>query len=137
MFILVPSKDQDVVIWQTSSSNLSKSLEIFRWKFSGAEVMPKGSRWNLYLSNGVMNVVNRDESWDNGTCQKPEFASSLLKSRASLSCAKVSFTDRRICRSLFTEAFNLCKSTQMRTLPFGLGTTTIGAHQSVGCPLWK
>ena len=38
-----------------------------------------------------------------------------------------------MCRSHLTVLLSLVRSTHIRRLPFGLGTTMIPAHQSVGC----
>ena len=74
-------------------------------------------------------------SWDafaSFCCQKPELASSLVKTldwpisprRASISGSGWF--------SRYTLSFNFVRSTHMRTFPLDLGTTTIPAHQGVG-----
>ena len=79
-----------------------------------------------------MKVVSSADSTDSGICQNPKLASSLVKTFAPAICAKICSTAGMGCRSLFTLLLSLVRSTQMRTFPFFLGTTTIPAHQSVG-----
>ena len=79
-----------------------------------------------------MKVVSKADSSANGTCQKPEFASNFENILASDNCPRVYSTEGISCRSRRTLSFNFVKSTQILTSSF-FGTTTIGAHQSVGC----
>ena len=123
----------------TSSIKHTTSLRPLRiscillWKYSGADVIPKGSLLKQNLLNGVMKVVIRDDSWDSSTCQNPELASSLVNILAPLICARVCSTEGKICLSLCTLLFSLVKSTQIQTFPFAFGTTTMPEHHSVGC----
>ena len=55
----------------------SSILFILFWKYSGGEVIPKGSLRKQYLPNGVMNVVSSSELGERGICQNPELASSF------------------------------------------------------------
>ena len=122
-------------------------LFILFWKYSGAEVIPKGSFRKQYLPNGVMNVVGSSELGERGICQNPELASSFVKTFvktfAPASLPRVWSTEGRSCFSLCTLSLSLVKSTQMRTscffilspspgTPFVFATTTMPAHQSVG-----
>ncbi len=59
---------------------------------SGALEMPKGSLLKHYLPDVVINVVNRRKAGSRGVCQGLLFASSLLKSLAPVSWARVSST---------------------------------------------
>ena len=95
--------------------------------------MPKGRRLKQNLPNGVINVVSKEDSCDSSTCQKPEFASSLVKIFAHPICASVCSTDGRICLSRCTLLFNLVWSAQILTFPLAFSTTTIPEHQDVGC----
>ena len=99
--------------------------------------MPNGSLLKQYLPTGVMTVVRSHEEGERGICQNPLLASSLEKILAPLSHANVSLTFGSGC-TYFSEymptlLFNGLRSTQMQTSLFFLGTTTIPAHQGVGC----
>ena len=94
--------------------------------------MPKGSRLKQYRPYGVINVVSRADCLESFICQKPALASSLENIVDPPICARICSTNGKMCLSLCTLAFNFVKSTQMRILPLGLGTTTIPTHQSVG-----
>ena len=94
--------------------------------------MPKGNLLKQNLPKGVINVVNRQESSDNGICQNPLFASNLVNTVAPASLPKVSSTESMGCTSLKMLSFNGFKSTQILTSPDFFGTTTIPAHQGVG-----
>lgn len=83
------------------------------------------------MPKGVRNVVKRREAGSNGICQKPLFVSIFEKTVAPESWAGVVSTLERGCTSLRTLWFNGLRSTYMRTLLFGLGTTTIAAHHGV------
>ena len=106
---------------------------IILWKISGAEDMPNGSLWKQKRPKGVINVVSNADSRARGTCQKPELASSFERMLAPASCPSTWSTDGSGCRSRWTLWLSLVRSTQRRTFPFGFGTTTKPAHQSVGC----
>ena len=54
--------------------------------------MPNGSLLKQYLPLGVMNVVIRHEADECGICQNPLLASNLLKKRAPVILASVSYT---------------------------------------------
>ena len=101
-------------------------------KNSGADVIPKGNQLKQYLPYGVINVVRRADCLESFICQKPALTSSLENMVDSLICARICSTNGKICFSLHTLMFSFVKSTQMRMLLLGLGTTTIPAHQSVG-----
>ena len=85
-----------------------------------------------YLPNGVRNNVSSEESAESGICQKPELASSFVNTWALVVCARVCSTAGRRCHSRHTLLLSFIKSAQMRTLPSGVGTTTILVHQSIG-----
>ena len=72
---------------------------ILRWKYSGAEVIPNGSRLKAKHPNGVMKVVSFDDSGESCICQNPEFALSLEKYLAPLIYANVCSTDGKSKRS--------------------------------------
>ena len=116
---------------RTPLSPSSMALILF-WKCSGALEIPNGSLLKQYFPNGVMKVVRCQEVSANGICQKLLLASSLLKTAAPESWARVLSTWGKGCVSRSTLSLRGFRSTQMRTLPFFLGTTTIPAHQSVG-----
>ena len=97
--------------------------------------MPKGSLLKLYLPNGVINVVRGLELSSRGTCQNPQFASTLLNTTAPCNWASVSSTFGKGCTSLRTLSFNFLKSTQIRTELSFFGTTTIPAHHGVGASI--
>ena len=78
-----------------------------------------------------MKVVSKADSAANGTCQKPEFATSFENILASDNCPRVYSTEGISCCSRRTLSFSFVKSTQILTSSF-FGTTTMGAHQSVG-----
>ena len=79
-----------------------------------------------------MKVVSSADSFDNGICQNPEFASSLEKYRAPAICARVWSMAGNVYRhSSYTLSLSLVRSTQIRTRPSVLGTTTIPTHHSV------
>ena len=119
-------------IKQTTPSSPAMTSDICFWKYSGAEVIPNGSLLKQNLPNGVMNVVRMADSSESRICQNPELASSFEKTLAPVSWAKICSTEGRMRRSLWTHSFSFVRSTQIRTFPFGFGTTTIPAHQSVG-----
>ena len=79
-----------------------------------------------------MNIVSNDDIFDKGICQNPELASSFEKTCPPASCPSVCSTDGKMCRSLCTLSFSFVRSTHIQTFPSALGTTTIGAHHSVG-----
>ena len=93
--------------------------------------MPNGKRLKQYLPNGVRNVVSDLDSGAKGIRQKPELASNFEKTVAPATRAKVWSTAGRMCLSRWTLWFSLVRSTQMRTFPPDLGTTTMPAHHSV------
>jgi len=93
--------------------------------------MPKGNLLKQKRPIGEMKVVDNRDSLDSGICQKPLHASRHVKYLACGNFARFSSTAGRIWRSLQTLLFKCVKSTQIRTALFFLGTTTIGAHQSV------
>ena len=128
-----------VLPWTRISSTMhttpltpSRISDIRRWKCSGAMVIPKGSRWKQNLPHGVMKVVSRADSGARGICQNPELASSLVNTLAPPSWARVGSTAGSGCFSLHTLWFGWVRSTQILTLLFALGTTTMPAHQAVG-----
>ena len=94
--------------------------------------MPKGSLLKWYLPTGVMKVVSGRDSGDNGICQNPLLASSLVKMVAPVSCASASSTLGIGCTSHNTLSLSGFKSTQILTAPVFFGTTTMPAHQGVG-----
>ena len=76
-------------------------------------------------------VSGRDDS-ESGICQNPLLASSLEKTFAPASWASVSSTFGIGWTSRSTFSLRGLRSTQMWTLQFFLGTTTIPAHRWVG-----
>ena len=102
------------------------------WKCSGALDISNGILLKQNRPKGVMNVVSKRELSGRGICQNPLLASSLLKTFAPASCAKTSSTFGSGCVSRRTCVLRGLSSTQMRTLPFCFGTTTIPAHHGVG-----
>ena len=78
-----------------------------------------------------MIVVSKADSFCNVICQNPKFASSLEDTFASPIRTWMCYTDGMGCRSLRTLSFNLVRSTQMRILQIGIGTTIIAVHHSV------
>ena len=52
---------------------------MFFWNFSEPELMPKGKTLKQMRPHGVINVVNGLDSHASLICQKPELASSLVK----------------------------------------------------------
>ena len=94
--------------------------------------MPNGSLLKQNRPKGV-NVVNSLDSLARGICQNPLFASNLLNSFAPDSYARVISTFGMGWTSRNTLSLSGLRSTQMRTAPESLGTTTIAAHQGVGC----
>ena len=62
---------------------------------------------------------------------------SFEKVLAPLSHASVLWTLGSGCTSLSTLCYSGLRSTQIRTLLFFLGMTTIPAHQGVGCDTWE
>ncbi|MEQ2190816.1 hypothetical protein XENOCAPTIV_011127, partial [Xenoophorus captivus] len=62
----------------------------------------------------------------------PALASNLENTFAPASCPSVCSTDGSGCFSLMMYLFSSVRSMHILTLPELLGTTTIGAHQSVG-----
>ena len=109
-------------------SPIHPHLEVFR-----CDVIPNGIRLKQNFPKGVIKVVSKEDSWASSTCQNPELASSFEKNFAPPICARLCSTEGRIWHSRQTLSFSLVRSTQILTLPFGFGTTTIPAHHSVGC----
>eukprot|EP00117_Sycon_ciliatum_P043747 scpid55940/ scgid31634/ len=81
-----------------------------------------------------MNVVRSCYSGANGIWL---LASNFENTLASLRRARRWSVMGRMCCSSLTALLSHVKSTQMRTPPFGFGTTTILAHQSVGSDTWQ
>ena len=109
-----------------------RMFSIVLWNTSGANEIPKGSRRKKYRPNGVMNVVSFAVASSSGSCQKPDVASSFMKTVEPLSLCMTSSRVGSMYLSLFTARFSFFRSTQMRTPPPFFITGTIGAHQSVG-----
>ena len=80
----------------------------------------------------MINVVSSLELSSSGICQNPLLASNLLKTVAPASCARVSSTFGMGWVSRSTHSLMRRKSTQMRSEPDLLGTTTMPEHQGVG-----
>jgi len=95
--------------------------------------MPKGKCLKQYRPYGEIKVVSKADSRERGICQNPELASKVENTVAPASCVIVCSTAGKGCLSRQMLSFNLLRSTQMRTFPLGLGTTTSPAHHSVGC----
>ena len=115
---------------------LVTTCDIRFWKCSGADDTPKGRRLKQNLPNGVIKVVRGHDSDANGICQKPELASTLLKTSAPANCPSVWSTHGSGWFSQRTLSFNFVKSTQMRTFLLGLGTTTLQERRPPShCPL--
>lgn len=68
--------------------------------------MPKGNLLKQNLLKGIISVVNRLESSDNGICQNPLFVLSLFNTVAPASLPGVSSTDGMACTSLKTLSFS-------------------------------
>ena len=119
-------------IWQIVPSRSSRILDKVRWKISGAELMPNGSLLKQYRPNGVTKVVSSRDSSSRGICQNPLLASSLENILLFPSFARLSSTEGMGWTSRWTALLSSVRSTQIRTLPFGLRTGTIPAHHSVG-----
>ena len=119
-------------IRQRIPSRPARILLIRFWKCSVALEIPNGNFLKQYRPNGVMNVVRGCDCLASGICQNPLLASSLLKTLAPVSCASVSSTLGKGYTSRRTLSFKGLRSTQIRRVPFALGTTTIPAHQGVG-----
>ena len=94
--------------------------------------MPNGSLLKQYRPAGVMNVVRRQEDCVRGIYQKPLLASSLVKTLAPVSLARISSTFGRGWTSHRTLSLSGLRSTHIRMAPYFLGTTTIPAHHRVG-----
>ena len=77
----------------------SRIVDIRRWKYSGADEIPKGNRFKQNLLNGVMNVVSKADSTDRGTCQSSGFASSLVTNFSHPNCPSVYSTNSISCCS--------------------------------------
>ena len=78
-----------------------------------------------------MKEVSKQESSDNGICQNPLFASTLLNTVAPNNWARISSTPRNGCVSRNMLSLRSLRSTQILTVPDCLGTTTIPEHQGV------
>ena len=83
-----------------------------------------------------MKVVSNFDLLDNFLCQKAGFASSFVKTLELPPLPRVYSTDGKGWTSLLILEFNFVKSTQILTSPEALGTTTMGAHQSVGSSIF-
>ena len=118
--------------WTRTPGMSARSSFIFRWKCSGALLMPKGSLLKQNRPIGVRNVVRSLDSSDSGTCQKPLFVSNLVNTLAPAIWARVESTLGSGCTSLITFSFNGFRSTHTRSFPDGLVTMTIPAHHGVG-----
>ena len=74
--------------WLIASSKPSKMFDTVWWNISRVDEITNGSQLNVYLPNGVMNIVIRSlDSTSRGICQNPEFASTLVINLALLSLA--------------------------------------------------
>ena len=126
-------------IWQGVPSKPSSIWDIVRWKISEAELIPNGSLLKQKCPNGVTKVGGNFDLSSKGICQNPLLVSSLGKILLSPS----SFSEGIGCISSWTALLKWVRSTQIRTLPFGLRTGTIPAHHSVGAvtgeitPCWS
>ena len=77
-------------------------------------------------------MVSLRDASANLICLNPELVSSLEKTVAPLSWASTWSTAGSTCLSLQTLSLSFVKSTQIRSLSLGFGTTTMPAHHSVG-----
>ena len=98
---------------EVTPSRPSWAMDMRHWKSSGAEEIPKGRRLKQNIPYGVINVVKWANSLDKGTCQKPEFVSSLVKNCGSASCIKVWSTDGSMCHSHCILLLRWVKSTHI------------------------
>ena len=119
-------------MWQITPSVFLRMSVILCREISGADDIPKGSQFIQKRPNGFKNDVRSLDSGSRVICQNPLMASSLVKTvdlerrTRSLSTDLSGWTSRR------TALFRAVRSTQMRTLSFHYGTTTIAEHQYVG-----
>lgn len=90
--------------------------------------MPKGSKVEVEIGVGVMNVVRGHDSGINGVCQNPDRTSSSSTLAPDI-IASVWSTAGKMWRSLYTAAFSGVRSMQILSLE---GTTTTPEHQAAG-----
>ena len=102
--------------WQRMPGRPESTSFIYLWKISGALDIPNGTLLKQKHPKGVMNVVSRLDSSARGICQNPLFASSLLKTFAPDSCAKVISTFGIGWTSRKTFLLSGLRSIQIRTV---------------------
>ena len=111
------------------SPNVSST---FFWKMSWAQINPNGSRRNLYLPCGELNVVYSELSWSSLIFQYPLRASTMEKYFAPVSFERTSSRVRvQWCGRLMALLRSL-GSRQRRRAPLLLVTQTKELTQSVG-----
>ena len=114
--------------WHSCQHLRHQSLEIFRsrgdtkWQPVKTELLKRSN-----------NVVSNAESGEIRTFQNLELVSNFEKKVAPDNWARTWLTAGSGLHSCQTLSLSLVRSTQIHTFPFGFGTTTMPAHQSVGC----
>ena len=117
----------------TMPFNPSTACIILYWYSSDAEQIPNGSRWNLYLPNGVLNVVRYVDSSSSWTCQNPLLASITEKILDFLSCGSTSSIVGRWKIGRFIASFKSVGSIQILSFSeLGFLTITMLDTHSVG-----
>ena len=110
-------------ISQTTPDKPNSIGDILCWKNLGALQILKSKWLKQKWPNGVINIVNKQESLDSLICQKPLLGSSFEKNFAHDSWPRTWSTCGSGCFSRFTEAF-----THSQILELRLGTNTMPAH---------
>ena len=80
----------------------------------------------------MLKDVSSFESSSKGICQKPLLASNFVDTLVSPCMAKLSLTEPMGRTSSLPALFSSVKSTQIRTFPLALGTSTLPDHNYVG-----
>ncbi len=97
---------------------------IVLWYSSGTEATPNGSRRNLYLPKGLLNVHSLELASSSFSCQNPDDASSLLKYSAFANCDIISSLVGSLKCSLFIALFRSLGSIQTLGFLFFFSTIT-------------
>ena len=117
---------------QTTPSRPIRISDMHHWKCSGAKVIPNGSWWKHYSSNGVIKVVDNAFFRSSSICQNPVFTYRVKNTQAPASWASDCSMAGRGCLSLWTLVLRWVRSTHTQTFLSLFGTTTTPAYQSVG-----
>lgn len=127
----VSPKTKMLSMYATIPSCPCINSDIYHWKTSGANVMPKGSLLKQYLPSSVIKLVRWALFCSRGICQKPLLASKLENTVLLASLGSTSSKVGKVNLSDLTFLLSLFKSIQILIFPFFFIIGTIGADKPV------